>query len=108
MSDDRNGDQPRASRIPEFGSIQEEAEFWDTHDTTDFEDEFHPIRVHFAPRLSDQGMADDALTHKLEVRFDEQTDQALAGAAREQGVKKSTLVRMLVKDWLREHDRHAS
>lgn len=25
-------------RVPEFKSIQEEAEFWDTHDFTDFTD----------------------------------------------------------------------
>src|SRR5215207_6627394 len=32
--------QPRDSRIPVFQSIEEEAEFWDTHDSTEFEDEF--------------------------------------------------------------------
>ena len=41
------------SRIPEFHSIQEEAEFWDTHDTTDFEDEFKPVKVRFAKNLSE-------------------------------------------------------
>ena len=34
-------------RIPDFSSIEEEAAFWDTHDTTDFEEEFHPVTVHF-------------------------------------------------------------
>jgi len=28
------------SRIPRFKSIEEEAEFWDNHDTTEFEDEY--------------------------------------------------------------------
>lgn len=28
------------SRIPHFKTIEEEAEFWDTHDLTEFEDEF--------------------------------------------------------------------
>jgi hypothetical protein len=27
-------------RIPKFRSVQEEAQFWDTHDTTDYLDEF--------------------------------------------------------------------
>jgi hypothetical protein len=31
------------SRIPEFKSIEEEAEFWDTHSTADFEDEFEDV-----------------------------------------------------------------
>lgn len=28
------------SRIPRFKSIEEEAAFWDSHDSTEFEDEF--------------------------------------------------------------------
>jgi hypothetical protein len=31
------------SKIPHFASIEEEAEFWDTHDFTDFEDEFEDV-----------------------------------------------------------------
>ena len=37
----------KKSRIPEFKTIEEEAEFWDTHDTTDYEDEFKPVKVRF-------------------------------------------------------------
>jgi len=40
-------------RIPEFKSIEEEAEFWDTHDTTEFEEEFKPVTVRFAKNLSE-------------------------------------------------------
>lgn len=39
-------------RIPEFSSLEEEAQFWDTHDITEFEDEFHPVQVRFAKKLS--------------------------------------------------------
>ena len=31
------------SRIPAFKTIEEEAEFWDTHSTADFEDEFEDV-----------------------------------------------------------------
>jgi CopG antitoxin of type II toxin-antitoxin system len=31
------------SRIPVFASIEEGAEFWDTHDSTEFEDEFEDV-----------------------------------------------------------------
>jgi CopG antitoxin of type II toxin-antitoxin system len=41
--------------IPAFNNIEEEAEFWDTHDTTEFEDEFKPVKVHFA-KLYDKGI----------------------------------------------------
>ena len=44
--------EPRKSRIAEFSNIEEEAEFWDTPDTTEFEDEFKPVQVRFAKNLS--------------------------------------------------------
>ena len=36
------------SRIPTFRSEAEEARFWDTHDTTEFLDEFKPAKLTFA------------------------------------------------------------
>lgn len=45
--------EPRKSRISEFSNIEEEAEFWDTHDTAEFEDEFKPVQVRFAKNLSE-------------------------------------------------------
>jgi CopG antitoxin of type II toxin-antitoxin system len=44
--------EPRKSRIPEFASREEEAEFWDTHDLTDYWDEFKPVQVSVAKKLS--------------------------------------------------------
>lgn len=32
------------TKIPQTESIQEMAEFWDTHDLTDFEDELEEVR----------------------------------------------------------------
>ena len=31
------------SRIPAFKTIEEEAEFWDTHDSSEFDDEFETV-----------------------------------------------------------------
>ncbi len=42
---------PADSKIPILKTIEEEAEFWDSHDTTEFEDEFEPIDVVFARPL---------------------------------------------------------
>ncbi len=91
------------SRIPDFSSLEEEAAFWDTHDTTDFEEEFHPVTVHFASDL-----AAYQLSKKLEVRFDVETDRELATSAHEQGMKKSAFVRWVVKNYLRDQHRNAS
>jgi len=43
---------PRPGRIPDFATRQEMAEFWDTHDISDFWDELAPVEVEFAPPLS--------------------------------------------------------
>lgn len=89
--------------IPDFSSIEEEAAFWDTHDTTDFEGEFRPVTVHFDKHLSEY-----QLSKKLEVRFDAETDDKLTTLAHEQGMKKSALVRWVVKNYLRDRVRNAS
>lgn len=36
------------ARIPDFRSLEEEAEFWDTHDLTEFEDELEPVEFEIA------------------------------------------------------------
>ena len=59
------------TRIPEFATYEEEARFWDTHDTTDFEDEFKPVRVHVAKKLSSG----------LTIRLDRETLEKLRRAA---------------------------
>lgn len=79
------------SRIPIFKSVEEEAEFWDTHDTTDFEEEFKPVKVRFAKNLS-QG---------LTIRLDPETLEKLRREANEKGIGPTTLVRMWVMEHLR-------
>jgi hypothetical protein len=76
------------SKIPRFKSLEEEAEFWETHSTTEFEDEFKEVRVRVARPLS----------HILAVRLDARTIDRLAEVGRAKGLGPSTLARM----WLLE------
>lgn len=41
-------------RVPSFSNIEEEAEFWDTHDFMDFEGEFKPAEGIVDPRFAVQ------------------------------------------------------
>jgi hypothetical protein len=41
-------------RVPSFNTIEEEAEFWDTHDLTDFDAEFGPWKNLFDPSNDDR------------------------------------------------------
>jgi len=76
------------SRIPRFKTLEEEAEFWETHSTTEFEDEFKEVRVKVARPLG----------HILAVRLDAHTIDRLAEIGRAKGLGPSTLARM----WLLE------
>ena len=77
-------------RIPEFSTIEEEAEFWDTHDTADFEDQFKPARVRFAKKLSEG----------ITIRFDAETLEKLRDQARKKGMGPTTLARMWILERL--------
>ena len=78
------------SKIPKFKNLEEEAKFWDTHDTTNFMDEFKPVKVKFAKNLS-QGIT---------VRFDPTTLTSLRKEANKKGVGPTTLVRMWIMEKL--------
>ena len=45
---------------------------------------------------------------QLMFRVDEQTDKDLDRLAEERGMKKATLVRKIIKDWVRDQERNAS
>jgi hypothetical protein len=81
---------PARGRIPAFNTIEEEAEFWDTHSFTDFKEELVPVEVRVG----------GALSSPLSVRLDQDDRQELDRRAREMGVGPSTLVRMWVKERL--------
>jgi predicted DNA binding CopG/RHH family protein len=79
-------------RIPEFTTLEEEARFWDTHSTADYEHEFRPVRTRFAKRLSTG----------VTIRLDPDTLQQLRTLAHERGIGPTTLIRMWVLERLKE------
>ena len=87
-----NEQQPR-HRIPEFKNRQEMAEWFDTHDTADYEDEFKQVQVRFAKNLSGN----------INVRLDPDSLAQLRQQAHAKGIGPTTLARM----WILEHLRGA-
>jgi predicted DNA binding CopG/RHH family protein len=77
------------SRIPEFGSRQAEAEWFDTHDMADYQDEFQTVKASFASNLSEN----------LNIRFDAESLASLRREAHARGIGPTTLARM----WILEH-----
>lgn len=79
-------------RIPSFANIEEEATFWDTHDFADFTDESRPVEVTIGGDLAE----------RLTVRLEQADRETLDRRARAKGVGPSTLIRMWVKERLRQ------
>jgi len=78
----------KVNRIPKFKSIPEEAEFWDTHDITDFMDELTPVKV----KVTLGQPKEETLTVRLQASL----KARLAKTAEGMGVNTSTLARMWI------------
>ena len=78
----------RKSRIPKFKTLEEAADFWDTHDTTEFEDEFVEVELKFAHPLK----------HSFEFELKDGMLDELMAMARSTG----TSVGDLVRRWINE------
>lgn len=84
--------------IPKFSSYEEEAEFWDTHDVTDYWDDFAPTQI------SSKG----DLIEGIFVRLDSETLARIREAAVECDVSPSTLVETWIRERLSEVQSRAS
>lgn len=86
---DRNMKQTKLSRIPTFKTIEEEANWWDTHSFVDYMDELKPVKVQFAKNLSEG----------ITIRFAPEMLTKLRTLGQKKGVGPTTLARM----WIMEH-----
>ena len=82
--------QAAPSRIPSFASLEDTAAFWDTHDSTEFEDEFEPASLEVVKPFG----------HSLVVPLDAELIQRISEAARERGVRLSALTRGWIEEGL--------
>ena len=77
-------------RVPQFASLDEEAEFWQTHSPLDYPDDF----------VEDPDFTvERPLRHNLMVTLDAKTIDRLAAIARAQGIAGPS---SLAAAWLRE------
>ncbi len=77
--------------IPNFKSIQEEADFWDKHSVAPYWNQWKKVKVVVAKNLSTG----------ITVRFDEKDLGRIRLKARNVGVGPTTLIRMWVLERLR-------
>jgi hypothetical protein len=87
----------RASRIPSFATIEEEAEFWDTHDVMDFEDELEPIEdLVIGPIRTSRGLI---------VRFSGDVLERMERIAALKGTSPSSMARMWIEQGIEQEIR---
>jgi len=81
-------------KIPKFANDQEEAEFWDTHDSSQLLDDTDPIDVMFV----------DARPNKklISFRLDPAAIDRLRTVAKRKGIGYQTLMRMWVMERLNQ------
>lgn len=86
---------PTESKIPQFSSIEEAAEFWDTHSLAEFEDELEDVtdEARFIVRRSGPRKA-------LTVRLDQETYEALKRCAAEYHARPSKLIHLWIQERL--------
>ncbi|MCA9994104.1 MAG: hypothetical protein KDE56_00070 [Anaerolineales bacterium] len=82
--------------IPTFASVKEEAEFWDTHDITDFLGELEIGKGVYTPK---PGEKKAVMTIRIASALKEQVDMV----AQSYDVSSSSLLRMWIVDKLRAH-----
>src|SRR6266700_1728199 len=85
-----NNPRDKERAIPKFASLEEEANFWDTHDMSDSWDTFEPVKLKVAKKLS----------RGITIRFDEETLRELREYAHERGIGPTTLARMWILERL--------
>jgi predicted DNA binding CopG/RHH family protein len=75
------------TKLPKTDSIQELAQFWDTHDVTDFEDELEEVTGRVFERAT-----------SVEVRLDPREANALKDLAQSKGIALEELVHQWVAE----------
>lgn len=82
--------------VPIFKSIEEEAEFWDTHSTEDF-----PGYWQDAPDVKfSKNLKSVYISNVLPIRLDEKIKKAVEKVARRKGVKTSDAASILIQERL--------
>lgn len=87
----------KTKQVPKFKSIEEMANFWDTHSTADYPDFWEPVKdVKFSKNLV------SVYEEKEIITFDSETVKAIKKVARKKGIGTSTAANLLIKEHLSE------
>ena len=93
----------KTKTVPKFKTIEEMANFWDTHSTVDYPDFWEPVTdIKFSKNLKSIYLngAKPSKSKVVQMRLDKETISAMEKVARQKGVGTSTAARMLIRERL--------
>lgn len=79
-------------KLPTFTTEQEEAEYWDTHDSTEVLEETEPVAVQFVDRRPPK--------QQLTIRLEPDAIEQIKVVAQRKGIGYQTLIRIWVMEQL--------
>lgn len=88
-------------KIPEFRSEEEEARFWDEHDSIEFIEEFDPIEIEVASELEEEILNKRVLKKPVTLRLEPSQIDAVKKIAVKKGLPYQTLIRMWIVERIR-------
>ena len=77
----------------EFESFAELADFWDTHDLTDYADYLTPVSVEVTPHP----------THEYKITLSDSLNKTIREAQKREGVSIGTLINLWVQEKLQQY-----
>lgn len=88
-------------KIPEFRSEEEEALFWDSHDSTDYLDDLEPVEIEVTPELKEKISSKRELKKPITLRLEPNQIDAVKKIASKKGLPYQTLIRMWIVEGIR-------
>ncbi len=82
------------AKLPRLKSEKEIHEFWKSRSATDFKEDLHPVKARYVGRPRKR---------LVSVRIDEETLNSIQKFAEEKGLGYATVMRMWLKEKVREH-----
>lgn len=91
-----------AKKVPDFNTEEEEARFWDEHDSTEFIDDFEPVEIELSPELEDEILSKRELKKPVTLRLEPSQIDAVKKIAAKKGLPYQTLIRLWITERIKK------
>ncbi len=88
-------------KVPEFRNEEEEARFWDEHDSMEFIEDFEPVDIKLSPKLEYEILRKRELKKPVTLRLEPSQIDAVKKIAIQKGLPYQTLIRLWITERIR-------